>query len=144
MLRLVLNRAVRFIDWLGGTVTNERLVHCKPAEVWASTLDTLLGVELKAVTIKKWAGRETCVRCDGRSLHGKQRRFDTMVEPAGNAATSECRMSKQEVEVTAVGVRGETGNKTISLSNDGVKACETLPPAALVWRNRCPRRKLLR
>jgi hypothetical protein len=65
------------------------LVHRKPAEVSASTLDALFRLELETVVLEKWAGRKTGVSGEARRTNGKQRGFNALVEPAGNAATGD-------------------------------------------------------
>src|SRR5262245_19385502 len=115
---------------------NERLVHGEPAEVRAPAFDAFLDVELKAVPIKEGAGGKADVRGDGWNTRSPQGGFNAMIKPAGNAATSECRMRVQKVEVTGAGEGSEACDKTIRLDKDGVKVGQALPPAGFIRWNR--------
>ena len=83
------------------------LVHGKPAEVNASALDTLLGIELEAVVVKEWPGCETGVGKNAWRTDLAQHRLDLEIEPGGHTATGEGGMSKKKVEVAVVGVGSE-------------------------------------
>ncbi len=85
----------------------ELLVHGKPAEVSASALDALFGVELEAVAVEECPSRETDVGGDARYTDAKQLGLDVLVEPAGNTTTGKRWMSEKKVKVAGVRVRSE-------------------------------------
>jgi hypothetical protein len=59
----------------------ERFVHGKSAKMYTSAFDGFFGVELKAVTIKKWAAGKTGERRDNRSTPGQS----TLIRRDGRA-----------------------------------------------------------
>src|SRR6185436_4416266 len=89
--------------WLGDLFIAEVLVHGKPAEVSASALDALFGIELEAVAVEKWPGRKTDVGGDARRSNGTQRGLDAPIETAANSAADKRGMSEEKVEVAVVG-----------------------------------------
>ena len=62
--------ASRRSAWLGDSFIAEVLVHGIPAEVSASTLDALFGVEVEAVAVEEWPSGETDVGGDTRRTNG--------------------------------------------------------------------------
>jgi len=119
-------------------------VHGKPAEVNASALDALFGIELETVAVEKWPGRETDVGNDARRTNGAQRGLDALTETAGNSAAGKRGMSEEKVQVAVVRVGSEAREHAIQLGDDGVKPRQTLLPACSVGWDWCPRGNLLR
>ena len=118
-------------------------MHGEPAEISASALDALFGIELETVAVKKWPGRKTDVRGDAQPTQCTQRRLHALVKPAGDTAPSERGMSKEKVQIAVAGIRGETCKCTLRLSDDGVKPRQPLLPACDIGWDGCPRSKLL-
>ena len=130
--------------WLGDSFIAELLVHGKPTEVSASALDAFLGVELEAVAVEEWSGRQTGVGGDTWSANGQQPGLDALVETTGNTPTGERGMSEKKVEVAIMGVGSEAGENAVRLGDDGVKPRQALLPACGIRWDWCPRGNLLR
>ena len=112
-------------------------MHGKPAEVSASALDALFGIELETVAIEKWPGCETDVRGDAQGTQSTQRSLDAMVKSAGDTATSEGGMDEEKIQITLKRVRSKARERAVEFSYDVVKARQTLPPACRIrwdWR----------
>ena len=122
----------------------ELLVHGKPAEVSASALDALFGIELEAVAVEEWPGRKTDVGGDARRSNGTQRGLDAPIETAANSAAGKRGMSEEKVEVAVVGVGSEAREHAVRLGDDGVKPRQTLLPACGIGWDWGPRGNLLR
>jgi hypothetical protein len=118
-------------------------VHGEPAEVSASALDILLGIELKAVAVEEWPGGKTGVGRNSRGVDHTQCRLDALVEVGGNTTTGKSGMSEKKVEVAVVCVRSKTRKNTVRLGDDGVKTRKTLLPAYDIGWNWGPRGNLL-
>ena len=119
-------------------------MHSKPAEISASALDALFGIELKTVAVEKWPSRQTHMRGDAQRAHDTQCGLDAMVKSAGDTTPHKCGMSEEKIQIAPVGVRSEPRNRAIRLGDDGMEPRQTLLPACSIgwyWR---PRGKLLR
>lgn len=112
----------------------ELLVHGKPAEVNASALDALFGVELESVMVEECPRRKTDVGSDARRADGKQRRLDVLVEHAGNTTPGKRWMGEKKVKVAVVRVRSKARENAIRLGHDGMKRCKTRLPACSIVR----------
>ena len=119
-------------------------MHGIPAEVSASTLDALFGVEVEAVAVEEWPRGETDVGGDTRRTNGTQRGLDALIEFAGNTMTGKRGMSEKKVEVAVVGVGSKARKLAARLGDDGVEMRKTLPPACGIGWNGSPRSNLLR
>jgi hypothetical protein len=107
----------------------ELLVHHKPAEVSATTLDALLAVEFEAMSIEEWPRRETSVSGNSRDVNGARRGLDVMVKVAGNTATGESGMSEKKIEVAIVGVGSKAREHAVRFRDDSVKTRKALLPS---------------
>jgi hypothetical protein len=108
--------------WSGDSFMVELLVHGKPAEVCASALDTLFGVELEAVTVEERSGHKTGVGGDTWRTNGKQRGLNAPVEPAGHTATGKRGLSEKKVKVAVVGIGSEACRPSLTATTPGSPA----------------------
>ena len=90
------------------------LVHGKAAQVNASTLDALLGIQLEAVAVEEWPGGKTGVGGNFRGADRTQCRLDALVEARGNTTTGKSGMSEKKVEVAVVCVGSETRKNAVN------------------------------